>query len=53
MGFIKGKYSAKEVAIRNILDENIGGGMIIRVGDEVLDGGIARQLEELRNNLAK
>lgn len=51
--FIKEKYSAKEVVIRNILDEKLGGGMIVRVGDEVLDGGIARQLEELRNNLAK
>lgn len=51
--FVRQKYSAKEVAIRSVLDEKLGGGMIVRVGDEVLDGGIARQLEELRNNLAK
>jgi F-type H+-transporting ATPase subunit delta len=49
--FVKEKYSAKEVVLKNIIDENVKGGIIIRVGDEVMDGSIKRQLEELKNSL--
>ncbi|MBU2028757.1 ATP synthase F1 subunit delta [Patescibacteria group bacterium] len=49
--YIKEKYQAKEVVLHNIVDEKIQGGIIIRVGDEVLDGSITRQLQELKNNL--
>jgi len=49
--FIKEKYSAKEVIVKNIVDEKIKGGIIIKVGDEVLDGSIGGQLKRLRKNL--
>jgi F-type H+-transporting ATPase subunit delta len=49
--FIRNKYGAKEVKIKNKIDENIKGGIIIRIGDEVLDGSIAKQIKKLRNRL--
>jgi len=51
--FIKEKYKAEKVVIINKVDENIKGGVIIKVGDEVLDGSIANQLRNLKNNLSK
>ena len=50
-GFIKGKYGAKEVVIKNKIDESMGGGIIIKVGDELLDGSIRNQLNKLKNKL--
>lgn len=49
--FIKEKYSANEVVIKNIVDEKIQGGIIIRVGDEVLDGTVNSQLNRLKKQL--
>ena len=51
--FIKEKYSAKAVHIRNIVDENIKGGIVIRVGDEILDSSIKSQLNRLKSVLMK
>lgn len=52
-GFVKEKYQAKEVVLNNTVDEKIKGGVIIKVGDEVLDGSISRQLRELKTILSK
>jgi F-type H+-transporting ATPase subunit delta len=49
--FIKEKYSAREIVVENVVDEKIKGGIIIKVGDEVLDGSIERQLKSLKNIL--
>jgi len=49
--FIKDKYQAKEVIFKNKVDSNIKGGIIIKIGDEVLDGSIATQLKELKQKL--
>lgn len=43
------KVGAKEVAFR--VDPSILGGLVIRVGDKVLDGSVAGKLEGLRQNL--
>jgi F-type H+-transporting ATPase subunit delta len=51
--FISKKYKAKEVVIENKIDENIKGGIIIKVGDEVLDASIKSQLANLKNLLNK
>lgn len=51
--YVKEKYQAKEVVLHNIVDEKIQGGIIIRVGDEVLDGSVVRQLQELKSSLEK
>ena len=51
--FVKEKYETKEVLLKNIVDENVRGGMIIRVGDEVIDGSIAGKLTELKKILVR
>lgn len=50
--YIKKKYSAKEVFVKNIIDEKIQGGVIIKIGDEVLDGSISGQLMKLKKALS-
>jgi len=49
--YVSNKYKAKKVLINNIVNESIKGGIIIRVGDEVMDGSVDRQLKNLRNIL--
>ncbi len=49
--YIKERYGAKEVIVKNIIDENIMGGVIVRVGDEVMDGSIAGRLGALKKIL--
>lgn len=51
--YVSNKYSAKEVVIKNKIDLDIKGGIVIKVGDEVLDASVARQLQELRSSLEK
>jgi len=51
--FIKKKYKAEKVEIENNIDEGIKGGIIIRIGDEVLDGSLDRKLKELKSALEK
>jgi F-type H+-transporting ATPase subunit delta len=51
--YISNKYKAKEVLINNVVNESIKGGIIIRVGDEVMDGSINKQLKNLKNILNK
>lgn len=51
--FIKNKYSAKEVILNNIIDEKIRGGIIIKIGDEILDGSISSQLKTLKECLKR
>jgi len=50
--FVKRKYGAKKVELKIMMDENIKGGIVIRVGDEVLDASVGGQLEKLRKLLA-
>jgi F-type H+-transporting ATPase subunit delta len=53
IGFVKDKYKAKEVVIDNVVNESIKGGIIVRVGDEVMDGSVERKLKELKSILEK
>lgn len=50
--FIQTRYGSKQVVVINSIDATIGGGIIIRVGDELLDGSVATQLNKLKRNLA-
>lgn len=49
--YVSNKYKAKEVVLNNKIDEKIKGGIVIKVGDEIMDGSVERQLRELKNNL--
>lgn len=51
--YIKERYSAKKVILNNKIDLDIKGGIIIKIGDEILDASIARSLAELKNALVK
>ena len=51
--FIKEKYAAKEIIISNVVDESIKGGIIVKVGDDIIDGSVSGQLKRLRNILSK
>jgi len=46
---VKKNFSAKDVTFK--VDPSILGGLVIRIGDKVLDGSVAGKLEDLRNNL--
>lgn len=49
--YIEEKYGAKKVVLKNIIDEEIKGGMIVKVGDEVADGSILGKLAGLKKIL--
>lgn len=51
--YLKKKYAGNAVEIKNIVDADIKGGIIVRVGDEVLDGSVGTQLKKLQNILSK
>jgi len=46
---VKKNFSAKEVAFK--VDPAILGGLVVKIGDKVLDGSVAGKLESLRHNL--
>lgn len=50
--YISKKYKSKNVEIVNKVDKDIKGGIIVRVGDKVMDGSVSRSLRELKNKLA-
>ena len=41
----------KETVLHQYVDENILGGLIIRVGDTLIDGSVRKQLDEMRDTL--
>jgi F-type H+-transporting ATPase subunit delta len=58
--FLKEKYppadeagQAKEVILKNSVGEDIKGGLILKVGDEVVDGSLLGRLGELKKILVK
>ena len=46
------KYGAKKIEMSVVVDEKIQGGIIIRVGDEILDASIQKQLINLKKVLS-
>ena len=49
---IKEKYGAKEVILNNKINKDIKGGIIIKIGDEVTDSSVKKQLKMLKQALA-
>jgi F-type H+-transporting ATPase subunit delta len=50
--FVKEKYRAKEVVLKNIVDEKIKGGIVLRVGDELMDASVSKKLRDLKYKLS-
>ncbi len=51
--FVAKKYGAKEVVLTQSVDAKIKGGIILRVGDELMDASILKQLSNLKAVLIK
>lgn len=49
---VKGRYG-KDVQVRYEVDPQLIGGLVIRVGDEVIDGSVAARLRELDSALRR
>lgn len=45
--------SGQEVEVKVVVDPDIVGGVVVRMGDTVIDGSVARRLEELRASLTR
>jgi len=46
-------FTKKQVRLRRSVDPAIGAGLLVRLGDTVLDGSLRRQLERLRERLVE
>lgn len=46
------QYTRKKVRVRFSLDKQIKGGLVVKIGDTVLDASLRRQLELLRSHLS-
>ena len=46
------KQTDRKVELRSTVDEDIVGGIVLQVGDKVLDARIRNRLEKLRKNVA-
>jgi F-type H+-transporting ATPase subunit delta len=47
------QYTKKKVRVRFALDSSLKGGMVVRIGDTVLDASVKRQLELMRERLTE
>ncbi len=45
--------TGKDVRLTTLVDPQLIGGLVIRVGDRVIDGSITKRLQLLKNNLSK
>lgn len=50
--YIKDKYKAREVILKEKIDEKIRGGIILKVGDDLIDVSILKQLKNLKKTIA-
>jgi len=46
-----GSVTGKKIVITTQIDQKIIGGIIIKIGDKLIDGSVVRQLETLKNTL--
>lgn len=46
------KRTGHAVTLRPIVDPSIGGGVVVRIGDQIIDGSVRNQLARLRGSLA-
>ncbi len=53
LGAVLGRIYGREVQLQVDVDPRVLGGVQVRVGDEVLDGTVARRLEDVRTRLTR
>ncbi|MFC1644731.1 ATP synthase F1 subunit delta [Patescibacteria group bacterium] len=51
--FLKNKYEASEIILDNKVEKSIVGGLIIKAGDDVIDGSVSGKVENLRKSLLR
>jgi ATP synthase F1 delta subunit len=51
--YIENKYKSGKVEIIEKIDSDIKGGIIVKVGDEVMDASISGRLKRLKSSLEK
>ena len=49
--FVAEKYQVETVNVKNRIEESIGGGVKIQIGDEMLDESVSGRLGRLRKEL--
>lgn len=49
--FVSKKYKADEFVLKNVVDENIIGGICLKIGDEMIDLSVGKQLKDLKKKL--
>ncbi|MGW8184575.1 MAG: ATP synthase F1 subunit delta [Candidatus Moraniibacteriota bacterium] len=49
--YLMDRYEAKEVVLNNKISPEIKGGIILRVGDEIIDGSVSNRLRSLKTKL--
>jgi len=47
------EMTGKQIELKNIINTDVIGGLLLRVGDKVVDGSIRRRLNDMRDNLAQ
>jgi len=47
------ELTGKNVRLKTLVDPQLIGGLVIRVGDRIMDGSISKRLQMLKNNLSK
>ncbi|MBE7188862.1 F0F1 ATP synthase subunit delta [Jatrophihabitans endophyticus] len=48
---VLGELYGREISIRTALDPSLRGGLVVRIGDEVIDGSIANRINEAKTSL--
>ena len=48
-----GNKLGKEIILKEVVDETILGGIIIKIGDLVFDGSVIKDLRNIKRNLVK
>jgi F-type H+-transporting ATPase subunit delta len=43
--------AGKTVTLKNVIDEDIVGGIVVEIGDKIIDGSVRKQLAELKEEL--
>ena len=47
------KVTGKKILLKTQLDQSILGGVIVKMGDKLIDGSVARQMQMLKNALLR